>query len=309
MLRDDMDHLIRRQLEGWGSNFIFWGFREDKQVVFKCFHPEHEGRVRWNNELASLLHWADLGLVPKVLGTLDGCLIAMEHLAGCSIVEADAVSGLSPDQIEKLGEEFGWTIAQLIDVWPENPGSGYSIVRDFELMEWSSDLPAAICHYVEKARELTAHSELANDPFLTAVLGLIERSSAEAGRQRPVLYNDDLLCMVERGRIQGFYDLELTRVGTDVMQLARAFRWCKRGTVDWRDVRRGYIGASGRPVSEDHYVLMLANNLLHCLVRMTWEKEERGRRAYISNMRNESVLFRALISVEDILGCTIDAKN
>ena len=111
-------------------------------------------------------------------------------------------------------------------------------------------------------------------------------------------------------RLQGFttlppydLDLELSRVGTDVMQLARVIRWCREGGVAWSDVLSGYCAETGSSLSEDDYAFMLATNLLHSLIRISWGAEEGDSvAAYLPAMKVEAKRFEGRFDVKSVFG-------
>lgn len=299
----DMDHLIQRQLEGWGSNFVIWGSHKGNPIVYKCFYEKHEGIARWNNEYATLRHFSDTGYVPEILGIIEHQLIAMTCLRGWAIVEDDEKA--APDLARKvrLGEEAGRAVGKLINTPPTHPEDGYSILRDYSVIVWQADVAKAVQFYLDICQGDRHLFASGSDPLYLTVLSFVEEQVAEIKHQRQVIYNDDLLCFVDTDSVQGFYDFELSRLGTEQMQLARVLRWCTPGGgIRWMDILRGYMEETGRTVSNEDYPSMLATNLLHSLVRIArWGKPDAKAdyvAQYLPAMRNEVNRFCGLMDVQ-----------
>ena len=265
-LRTDMQHQIDRQLEGWGVNFVLWGRYHGSPVVYKCFHPRHHGADRWNNEFASLRHFETTGCVPRVHATLDTRVIAMDCLRGRAIVDEADSGDLASEQLEALAVEAGRWTGRIIDTPLPELTTDYSIQRDYAIMPWPQPLSQAVAFYVETCRQAIPAVQ---NVFYEEAVSFVEQQLSVIDQHRQVIHNDDLLCFSDRGRVQGFYDFELSRLGTELMQLARAFRWCRPAGLRWTDLLAGYQMEAWRSVDQDGYHTMLAANLLHGLIRIS----------------------------------------
>jgi hypothetical protein len=136
----------------------------------------------------------------------------------------------------------------MIDTHLPETNSGYSIIRDYAMITWQEDLEEAVNFYLRTCRRDRELFPGAADPFYDAALSFVESQVGQFGNQRRVIHNDDLLCFVDEGRVQGFYNFELSRLGTEQMQLARVIRWCTRDGLRWTDVLSGYHEETGRGV-------------------------------------------------------------
>ena len=289
-----MQHLIDRQIAGWCVNFVLWGYRRDQPIVFKYFHePYNRENKRWENEYASLQHFSETGLVPEILAVVPKRLIVMECLPGRAIVEEAGSGELGRADLRDLGVEAGKAVGRLMDVPLPEPGDGYSIVRDYAMTPWPADLEEAVLYYVRICRGKAAFSPTAADVFNYEALNFVESQLPYFKGQKKVIHNDDLLCFVNEGRITGFYDFELSRLGTEQMQLGQVFRWCTDEGLQWPDILEGYNETTGRSLVERDYAFMLATNLLHRLIRIAmWDEAE-----YFPAMKKEVARFAKYVDV------------
>ena len=191
-----------------------------------------------------------------------------------------------------------------MDTLLPQPGEGYSIIRDYALIRWQEDLAEAVDFYLRVCRRDQDLFPSGDDPFYEASLSFVESQVERIENQKRVIYNDDLLCFVHEGRVQGFYDFELSRLGTEQMQLGRVFRWCSSDGLQWSDVLEGYHAQTGKTVSDDDYGFMLAMNLLHSLIRITrWGKPDAKSdyvAEYLPAMKTETMRFADRVDLKSI---------
>jgi hypothetical protein len=101
-----------------------------------------------------------------------------------------------------------------------------------------------------------------------------------------------------------YYDFELSRLGTEQMQLGRLFRWCSREGLQWSDVLDGYKTETGRSVSDEDYYFMLAMGLFYSHIRITrWgipDTKADYVAEYLPAMKNEVMKYTDFVDIETI---------
>lgn len=267
VLDADQPEQVHNQLNGYGTNFVLWGHREGAPIVFKYFHPEW-GAPRWRNERACLSHFATTGVVPQVHAAVPETLIVTSCLPGIFIGDDAVYSELTRTEVDRLARELGAAIGKLVNLPLPDNGIGYSILRDYELLPWNTDLRKAVEFYVDLCRLDQKSKESGVDPFYNESLSLVESQLGSIAGQRHLIYHEDLQCHSYRGKFQGFFDLEMARLGTELMQLERVFRWCSPNGLPWASVLAGYQAETGWAVSGEDYTFMLAMAVFYYHIRI-----------------------------------------
>ena len=259
---------VEGQLNGGGTNFVLWGHHQSGHVVFKYFHPEW-GANRWRNERACLQHFASTRWVPEIHAVVPETLIVMSSLLGKFInIEADS-GELDADGIASLARELGGAVGRMVNLPLPEDGDRYSVARDFAIMPWNTDLCEAVRFYLKLCRRDQKLSPTGADSFYDESLSLVEGQVDRIPNQRHVIYHEDFHCFSHRGKLQGVFDLELARLGTELMQLERVFRQCSQEGLQWTQVLEGYQAETGRSVSGQDYAFMLAMGLFYYHIRIT----------------------------------------
>lgn len=279
-----------RQLRG-GTNFILFGFYHDLPVVFKYYHEEW-GKPRFRNEYACLRHFAATGCVPEVYAVAPEQLIVMTCLKGRFINQEVEAGVLDADACSLMGREIGQAVGRMVNTPLPPDGAGYSIIRDYALLSWNTDLCAAVRFYTDLCRRDLALTAACEDPFYEASIALVESQVDRIPHQRKVIFHEDFHCFVHQGRFQGFFDLEMCRQGTELMQVERVFQQCAPDGMLWADVLAGYSEETGRVMHEADYVSMLAMALFYHQIRITrWGKpdqEDDYAMRYLPRMKDEA---------------------
>ena len=295
---------VEYQLDGGGTNFVLWGHYRDQPVAFKYFHPDW-GAPRWRNERAGLAHFASIGMVPKVRAVVAERLIVMSRLPGRFIGEEAALLGGDSAGLARLGRELGQVLGRMVDLPLPQAGQGYSIVRDYGVIPWSAELGEAVGFYLRLCREEQRQSPGGADPFYEQSLALVESQLARLPGQRQVIFHEDFHCFAERGRLTGVFDLEMARLGTELMQAERVFRECAPGGVAWGDVLEGYRAETGRDISGEDYVFMLAMALFYFHIRIVrWGEPDREAdyvAEYLPALREEARRYTDYVDVKRYL--------
>ena len=300
VLDADQPAEVRDQLHG-GTNFVLWGHHGPAPVVFKYFHPQWGG-PRWRNERACLEHFAATGVVPKVHAVVPETLIVTSCLPG-EFIGTEATEGeLTRAEVDRLGRELGAAIGKLVNLPLPEDGTGYSIVRDYALLPWNTDLRKAVEFYVDLCRQDQRLKESGADPFYNESLMLVENQLESIGRQSRLIYHEDLHCHSYRGRFQGFFDLEMARLGTELMQLERVFRWCSPPGLAWTNVLAGYQTETGRTVAAEDYTFMLAMAVFYYHIRIVqWGKPDPDVdhiARYLPELREEALRYAGYVDLD-----------
>ena len=292
---------VRDQLDGGGTNFVLWGRHGCAPVVFKYFHPQW-GAPRWRNERACLEHFAATGVVPKVLAVVPETLIVTSCLPGTFIGDEATSGELTRAEVDRLGHELGAAVGKLVNLPLPEDGIGYSIVRDYELLPWNTDLRRAVKFYVDLCRQDQRSKESGVDPFYNESLSLVGSQLGSIARQSRLIYHEDLHCHSYRGKFQGFFDLEMARLGTDLMQLERVFRWCSPNGLSWPNVLAGYQTETGRTVEGEDYTFMLAMAVFYYHIRIVrWGQPDPvvdHIARYLPDLREEALRYVGYVNLD-----------
>ena len=182
---------------------MLWGHHGRAPVVFKYYHPQW-GAPRWRNERACLEHFAATGVVPEVHAVVPETLIVTSCLPGTFIGSEAADGQLTRAEVDRLGHELGAAIGKLVNLPLPEEGIGYSIVRDYKLLPWNTDLRKAVEFYVDLCRQDQRLKESGADPFYNESLMLVESQLESIVRQSRMIYHEDLHCHSYPGQIPGF---------------------------------------------------------------------------------------------------------
>ena len=259
---------VEHQINGGGTNFVLWGHHRNVPVIFKFFHPDW-GAERWRNERACLLHFAPTGWVPDIHAEVPETLIIMTCLPGRFIGDEAGSGELDAEGLANLGHELGGALGRMVNLPLPEKCDGYSIVRDYAIIPWSADLCEAVTFYLKLCRRDQKLSQTGTDPFYDESLRLVESQVDRIPNQRHLIYHEDFHCFAHQGKLQGVFDLEMARLGTELMQMERVFGQCSTEDLDWTHVLEGYQAETGRSVSDQDYVFMLAMGLFYYHIRIT----------------------------------------
>ena len=290
------------QRNGGGTNFVLWGRHRNEHVVFKYYHPEW-GTPRWRNERACLQHFSATGLVPRVHAVVPETLIVMSLLPG--ELMGGELPGLDENGVARLGRELGRAVGRMVSVPLPVDGEGYSIVRDYELLPWNTDLCEAVRFFVNLCRSDQELSPTGTSPFYDESLSLVESQIPCISDQLQVVFHEDLHCLAFQGSLSGVIDLEMARLGTDLMQLERVFRWCLPRGLHWADVLEGYQTETGKTLKSSDYVFMLAMALFYFHIRIVRWGEPDGKADYVSQflpeLREAALMYADYVDLNSYL--------
>lgn len=295
---------VTHQRKGGGTNFVLWGHLGDQSVIYKFFHPDW-GSDRYRNEMACLQHFAPTGWVPRVHAAVPETLIAMSCLPGRFIDREVASGELSQPELARLGCELGEAVGAMVDLKLPEQGPGYSVIRDYAVIPWNPDLRRAIEFYLELCRRTQHDFPTGSDPFYQETLALVENQVDRIASQKYLIYHEDFHCFAHNGKLSGVFDLEMARLGTELMQLERVFRQCKAGGLSWSDVLSGYQAETGRSIRDEDYVSMLAMGLFYFHIRIVRWGTPDGKADYVAEhlpyLREEATRYVDYVDLDKYL--------
>ncbi len=254
-----------------GTNYITLGHRGGQPILFKSFIRPY----RCDHEAFCLRHFAGSGVVPQILATVPQALIVMSRWPDDS-ADQPALDGT---QRAELSEQLGRAVATLVQ-WPmptaaEQPAA----TSEFEQFAWRTDIDEIARHCVALCRQIQSQLPLYQTDFFTASLDLVEAQIDYVAQQPRLLFHEDISNFsVYRGQFQGFYDLEMVRIGTEAMQLGVVVdliqpHWHTEEWLVWPSFLQGYQATSQRILTEQDFQAILAMNHFYYLIRLCrWGK-------------------------------------
>lgn len=240
---------------GQGStNRVVFARRGDNPVVFKVFCQAE----RKERECFGLRHWQRTRLVPALIWDADPKMIVMSHIQGVYLSQAREVDG---DMAwREACRETGKAIGALTRV-PLTAKDRAAF--EFRFYEYPT-LEMYLGRILELARSIHARDADFRDGFWKENIDFINAQMARILAQPRVLYHQDVGNLhVQHGRFQGFFDLEMCRVGCAALQLASSLRMFQ-GEEDWKLFCQGWEDAISAPLtSADRNAAVAASHLLN----------------------------------------------
>jgi len=247
------------------TNWTAVGTTRGARMVVKHFAQ----RERWLNEVACLRHLASTGTVPAVIdGDCEPFLVG-EHLAG-----EDATAGYRAVQddgaaLQALSAAIGMAQGRLAATPLPLPGPGYCPVRDFSVMVWHPDPQQMLIRYLDTCQRIVRVLPAYGEGIFQASLALVGAQLPSIGMRRRCLYHEDISNLkVDRGRFTGFFDLEMCRAGTDLMQLGVGLQCCGPGRLSWPAFKQGFEHGSGQILSSADLQSAIAMFHLYAWIRI-----------------------------------------
>ena len=246
-----------------GTNYITFGQFGKKEIVFKYYCTTE----RWVNELFCLQYFASTHLVPRVLATIEDKMIVMSRLPDEMID-----SNMSSKKIVQLSFKVGEAIGSLSLVpLPQNKNT-YNPAKDYKGLLWEQDLSSVIKKYINIGTKASLSTNVYKDPFYLESLDLIEKQINLVKKQKSVLFHEDINNMaIYGGKFQGFYDLEMCRLGTVEMQIGVALNMCIAKKINWKSLIRGFESKTANKLKlEDHISILAMNHFYHLIRICRW---------------------------------------
>jgi|APSaa5957512622_1039677.scaffolds.fasta_scaffold15541_2 hypothetical protein len=235
----------REQPEKRGlANCIVFARRGAERVVFKRFAEEDRKR----RESFALRYWASTGLVPQLIDE-DKDFVVMSFLPGILLEEI-----IESVDVGSVGQQIGPALEGLTSVSLQE-----DVARDFASRPYSGlSAEEYLQRFLEAARSICEISEYFRGSLFHKSIDFIDSQTAFILDQPPLLYNQDIRNMMFEGNdFRGFFDLELTWIGTEIIQigslwwlLRAAERKANRGRALWAAIVESYGEARDRGLSE-----------------------------------------------------------
>ena len=262
-----------------GTNYVTLGHCGQQPVIFKSFIRPY----RWAHEYFCLQHFAGTGYVPQILAVVPETLIVMERLL-------DDHRELDRTQRTAVSHQLGQAVATLVH-WPlPTADQQPDVTSEFEHFAWRTDVDATIRDCVALCRQIQRRLPLYQSDFFTASLDLVEAQIGTIAAQPRILFHEDISNFsVYQGEFQGFYDLEMVRVGTEALQLGVVVdliqpHWREEEWLVWAAFLQGYQERSGRSFSATDFQAILAMNHFYYHIRLCRWGKWNGDPAQTSNL-------------------------
>ena len=219
------------------NNLVVFARKDGRTVVFKAFLWD-QAKAR---EAYALNHWRETGLVPELLAD-----VAADEMIIMSWLEGEYLGKQDGEEAWRSAcRGIGQAIGRLVQV-PMTPAQ----VADFESRFFEgSTLEGYLGKMLALGRSVQARDPDFRDRFWKEDLDFMEEQQGAILAQPRILYHEDIGNLyIHQGRFTGFFDLEMSRVGTAAMQLGTAMRlMCGRG--DWASFLKGWEDAQGADMS------------------------------------------------------------
>ena len=250
-----------------GTNFVLFGHHEDQPVVYKWYAADW-GLKRFRNELAALEHFAATRCVPKIHAVAPDQLIVMDRLPG-RFVDEEMIDALGVEGRQSLSRDVGRAVGELVVTpLPGEPAEAGLFVGE-QIIPWDLDLEQAVNFYTDLCHRDLKVFPAGADPLYGESLYLVEAQAKEICKQRHIIFHEDLHFFSHRGRLAGIFDVEMCRYGTDLMQLERLFLQCGPKALDWESAFASFSAVTGRQLSEQDYVFLMAMAMFYFHIRIT----------------------------------------
>jgi len=242
---------VSQPMQG-ATNLVVVAGRGADRVVLKLFRRSE----RYQRERLALMHWAGMGLVPRLLDEQSPRLLVMSYLPGDMLHVVRARQGEQAwlDGCQAVGE----AAARLTQVeLAQETGRAYS-ARFYEGMGSLDRYLGRIVGLGESIHRLDADFQ---DGYWGASLGLIgDELDGILGEPRGLYHQDASNLHLADGRFEGFFDLEMTRVGGPTMQIASCLRLFEFRRRAWERFAAGWVRVTGQAL--DSRRVLAAGHLL-----------------------------------------------
>ncbi|MCB0064524.1 MAG: hypothetical protein KDE19_20515 [Caldilineaceae bacterium] len=254
-----------------GTNFVTFGHLGEQPVVFKYFVRTY----RWAHECFCLRHFAETGYVPKILDVVPERLIVMTRLPANN----DDNAQLHLAERQQISYQLGQAVATFVQ-WPLPTAENRPVCdSEFEQFAWRSDVGDLVRQCVTLCRQIQQALPVYQIDLFTESINLVEQQIDYIDQQPRLLFHEDIPNMcVYRGQFQGFYDLEMVRIGTEALQLGVVVdlikpHWQDEQWLVWPDFLQGYQATTGRSLDERAFAAILAMNHFYYHIRICrWGK-------------------------------------
>jgi hypothetical protein len=172
-------------------------------------------------------------------------------------------------QVQHLSWEIGRAIGKLTTTPLPAPGAGYSPIHEFALLLWGPRLSQVLSAYLAICRRVQTAVAAYQEPFFAASLALLDAQVAVVDGQRQLLFHEDISNVrVEGAHFRAFYDLEMCRLGTEMMQLGVALGLCGDDGLCWSPLLAGYEEEVGYRLAPTDLAAVLAMHQFYHWIRV-----------------------------------------
>ncbi|MFN8445942.1 MAG: phosphotransferase [Caldilineaceae bacterium] len=221
------------------TNYVIFGHHGPERVIFKYFCRDE----RKQREVFALRHFADTGIVPKLLEEEGSRLIVESHIPGSFLPreEYDPTAFLAVDR-DKMGRTLGEAVAKLTST-PLSIASA----EEFESRFYNGErLPDYFETILQASRQIHQQVDCYKDEIFAFSLAQIEGHLPFILAQPRLLYHQDALNIhFVESTFSGFFDLEMCRVGCAAMQIGSLWYVINSYRV-WEPFSEGFARVAGR---------------------------------------------------------------
>lgn len=233
------------------TNYVIFGHRGSDRVVFKYFCRDE----RKQREIFALRHFADTGIVPRLLEEEGSRLIVVSHVPGSFLPreEFDPTGFLAVDR-NRMGQTLGEAVAKLVST----PLSTQS-AEDFESQFYNGErLSAYFETILHASHQIQQQVDCYKDEIFAFSLAQIEERLPFILAQPRLLYHQDALNMhFVDSSFSGFFDLEMCRVGCTAMQIGSLWYVINSYGV-WEPFSEGFAKIAGHRLTAQDKAASLA---------------------------------------------------
>jgi len=252
------------------------------------------------NEVACLRHLAATGSVPQVIdGDCEPFLIA-ERLPGEDATLGYRTIHAAATGLPALSHAIGQAQGRLTAFPLPVSGRGYCPVRDFTVMPWPADPQQMLSHYLDICRRIVQVLPEYGTGIFEPSLALLSAQLPSIGLRRRCLFHEDIANLkIDQGRFAGFFDLEMCRAGTDMMQLGVGLQCCGPGRLSWRFFKRGFEDGAGQVLTSDDLHSAVAMHHLYAWLRICrwgWWDGDPAQLGHLRDSESEIAYWRTFLT-------------
>lgn len=217
------------------TNYVIFGQRDQEPVIFKYFCTDE----RKERETYALKHFAAIGIVPRILAEDGPRLLVQSYIPGNSFP-----APTSPEYAAVAPFQAGYTLGQAVAILTSVPLSTEA-ANEFETRFYEGlSLEQYINEIMEASWQIHHHVEAYSGPMFAQSLATIQASHTHLLHAKRILYHQDALNHHFVGsHFSGFFDLEMSHVGTIAMQIGSL--WTSIATHNhWPAFAQGFHSTS-----------------------------------------------------------------
>jgi hypothetical protein len=225
---------------GGHTNKIVFARRGSDLVVFKIFCEDE----RKERECFGMRHWQSTGLVPELICECDASMIVMSFVQGTNLTHLRKIEG--DEYWHSACRAVGHAIASLA----LTPLSAAAKCEFESRFYGRQSLRGYLTQILSLGRKIHERDPDFKDDYWKQSLDFMESQIDVMLAEPSTLYHQDVSNFyVRNGRFQRFFDLEMCRVGTPMMQLGSSLLMMSERRDGWSQFKAGWQDALGRPLA------------------------------------------------------------